>query len=337
VENSILWGNLAASNGTEVGVTSSSSLSIDYCDVQNGELFAYIGGASSIDWGPNNIHADPLFMISGYVAEAATPGDEYFLSPDSPCIDAGNPAPEFDDPDGTRNDIGAFGGPGAPGVDEPDDVDDDGIADELDNCPTVANAGQEDIDFDGIGDVCDNCIETPNAEQGDEDFDGVGDTCDNCFTVSNPDQADVDGDSIGDACDADDDNDGLSDDDELLIGTDPLNPDTDGDGILDGTDECPLENAAGNDVDGDGCPDTLEGLIEIVSDLRDDGLPKGTTNSLMTKLLAARESIDKNNEKAAANQLRAFIKAVSAQSGKKIPAEIADELIAYAQSVMASL
>ena len=37
-----------------------------------------------------------------------------------------------------------------------DDDDNDGILDVNDNCPLVANAGQEDIDNDNIGDVCDN-------------------------------------------------------------------------------------------------------------------------------------------------------------------------------------
>jgi len=37
--------------------------------------------------------------------------DNLHLSPDSPCINKGNPAPEYNDVDGTRNDQGAFGGP----------------------------------------------------------------------------------------------------------------------------------------------------------------------------------------------------------------------------------
>ena len=41
--------------------------------------------------------------------------------------------------------------------------------------------------------------------------------------------------------DPDTDSDGLLDGDEVALGTDPLDPDTDGDGIADGLDFCPLE------------------------------------------------------------------------------------------------
>jgi len=37
----------------------------------------------------------------------------YHLQPTSPCIDTGNPLPEYNDPDGSKNDMGAYGGPGA--------------------------------------------------------------------------------------------------------------------------------------------------------------------------------------------------------------------------------
>ncbi|MDL2124912.1 MAG: thrombospondin type 3 repeat-containing protein [Deltaproteobacteria bacterium] len=70
------------------------------------------------------------------------------------------------------------------------DTDGDGVFDNVDNCPMVANICQADNDGDGEGDVCDL----------DDDNDGVLDVDDNCPMVFNPDQADVNGDGYGDAC-----------------------------------------------------------------------------------------------------------------------------------------
>jgi hypothetical protein len=51
-----------------------------------------------------------------------------------------------------------------PGTD-PDDVDGDGVANDDDTCPNVANAGQLDMDADGLGDLCDNCPTMANPAQ----------------------------------------------------------------------------------------------------------------------------------------------------------------------------
>ena len=57
------------------------------------------------------------------------------------------------------------------------DVDNDGVADDADNCAETANSGQEDVDGDGVGDACDNCPGTANADQADTDSDGIADAC----------------------------------------------------------------------------------------------------------------------------------------------------------------
>ena len=69
------------------------------------------------------------------------------------------------------------------------DADGDGIANNIDNCSTIANPNQADMNNDGEGDACD-----------DSDLDGVIDGVDNCPNVSNLDQLDSDSDGIGDLC-----------------------------------------------------------------------------------------------------------------------------------------
>ena len=81
------------------------------------------------------------------------------------------------------------------------DTDDDGIADDEDNCPQYANPDQMDGDSDGVGDACDLCPELEDPSQSDQDLDGVGDACDLCPDVSDPNQVDSDEDNVGNACD----------------------------------------------------------------------------------------------------------------------------------------
>ncbi|MDJ0786218.1 MAG: peptidylprolyl isomerase [Myxococcota bacterium] len=79
----------------------------------------------------------------------------------------------------------------------PGDVDDDGIADDLDNCVDVANPDQRDDDGDGYGTVCD-------ADLNDDGIVGAGDffavlrPCLNLPVASNPECAiaDFDGDGV---------------------------------------------------------------------------------------------------------------------------------------------
>jgi len=178
---------------------------------------------------------------------------------------------------------------------DPDD-DNDGVCDGRealagaceagpDNCPKVANAGQENLDGaqeaaygeEPLGDACDpdrdgdgvvddrdNCADEPNVAQSDVDEDGLGDACDgdadddgvpngedDCPLDADPEQRDLDGDDIGDACD----------------------PDDDGDGLPDTVDRCPVEPSDDNrDTDGDGAGDVCD------DDDDDDGTPDEPDN-----------------------------------------------------------
>ncbi len=65
----------------------------NYSEIRNGVIVSRLG----------DILVDPQF-------DPVSPSD-YLLSLGSPCIDAGDPAAIYDDLDGTRNDMGATGGP----------------------------------------------------------------------------------------------------------------------------------------------------------------------------------------------------------------------------------
>ncbi|MGQ7848736.1 FG-GAP-like repeat-containing protein [Granulosicoccus sp. 3-233] len=98
----------------------------------------------------------------------------------------------------------------------------------------------------------------------DSDGDDIPDSSDNCPDMENFDQTNSDNDALGDACDDDDDNDGLSDDRETSLGTNPLVADTDGDGSDDAVDNCPVAANADqadldNDLVGDICDEDLDG------------------------------------------------------------------------------
>jgi hypothetical protein len=83
---------------------------------------------------------------------------------------------------------------------------------------------------------------------------------------------------------------------------------------------------------------TLENPVEtLIINIENFELPKGTENSLTSKLDNVLAALAKGNDKAAINMLDAFINAVEAQSGKKLSYEQADALITAAQCIIENI
>lgn len=101
IRNNIIWGNTSPGN-MQIMPASGGSVTVTYCDVQNGYT------------GAGNINVNPQFTDSNFV-----------LSNGSVCIDAGDSSTIYNDPYDTvnpsnprfpskgtlRNDMGAYGGP----------------------------------------------------------------------------------------------------------------------------------------------------------------------------------------------------------------------------------
>ena len=116
------------------------------------------------------------------------------------------------------------------------DEDGDGVGDEVDNCPNIANPLQANFDNDTFGDVCDS----------DDDNDTIQDADDLCMQGSLNWISSAMNDHDGDGC---------------LDETE--DPDDDNDGVIDVSDLCSTgdlawSSTASTDYDSDGCQDALE-------------------------------------------------------------------------------
>ena len=234
------------------------------------------------------------------LADNGGPTETMALPTASAAVDQGSPPPSltadqrgrprpFDFPTANADDgsdVGAF---------ELGDADSDGLGDEDDNCPQIANVGQADNDGDAQGDVCDS----------DDDNDNVPDATDNCDLDPNPGQENNDGDAQGDVCDSDDDNDDVIDTaDNCPLNANPgqenadgdslgdiCDSDDDDDAIEDPVDNCPLahnpgqENTGGGpggdacdeDDDGDGLPDVNDSC-RVIASTHSSGCPLARTS-----------------------------------------------------------
>ncbi|MFO8183961.1 MAG: T9SS type A sorting domain-containing protein [Candidatus Aegiribacteria sp.] len=120
LRNCILWSN-SAPLGSQIALGdtgSTSNMLVEFTDLQYAADSILIEPGSVLQWNDGNFDTEPVFQADSI--------SEYQLHLTSPCIDAGNPDPEFFDPEdpinpgfalwpalGTvTNDAGAFGGQG---------------------------------------------------------------------------------------------------------------------------------------------------------------------------------------------------------------------------------
>ncbi len=165
-----------------------------------------------------------------------------------------------------------------------DAIDSNCNGDLVDGYPDLDGDGEPDcIDLDDDGDLFPDAVDC--APSDDSIFPGAVELCDaidsNCNGSLVDGFDDSDGDLDPDCIDLDDDNDGITDLDELSIGSDPTDSDSDGDGLSDGA-ELGGDVSAPLDSDGDGLADLLDedddgdGLLTLeegFSDVDGDGSP----------------------------------------------------------------
>jgi predicted outer membrane repeat protein len=247
VVNTIVVGNTGVGIGADdAGHSGTLAYNLSWSNGANwsSELSAFAGSGG-------NLSTDPLYQSW---ADDGDAGTEYLaLQSSSPARDAGDPS--LFDLDGSRSDMGSFGGPSASDGDE----DGDGWSRSEGDCDdgdASAHPGATEQVYDGVDNDCD-----PTTLDDDLDQDGYGHEtdCEDEDPSINPGADDEPGDGVDQNCD----------------GEDGIAPDDTGD-VPDDTGEQPDDTGDDDDLDDDGysppedCndlePAANPGAIEVCDD-----------------------------------------------------------------------
>ncbi len=191
---------------------------VRYSDVWDNAEGDWGGAFSDLTGTAGNISADPLFVSW---SDDSTANDDLHLTASSPCLDTGHPSRT--DADGSRSDMGAYGGEYAEEI----DYDGDGVLPsegDCDDTDATAWPGAEEIPYDGVDNDC-----AGDGDLTDVDGDGFdaevvgGEDCDDTDPEVHPGAEEIWYDGIDQDCDgqSDYDQDGDGHDAAEYGGDDP--------------------------------------------------------------------------------------------------------------------
>lgn len=260
---------IAIDNGDGVSMRGASAATVTYCDA-SGNSDDWAGSLGNLSGTDGNISADPDY--SAWSNDGDSSNDLLYLGSTSPCRNAGDPT--ILDADGSRSDMGSFGGPGA----SDDDEDGDGYRPSTGDCDEgdeTVHPGASDTWYDGEDSDC----------AGNDDFDRDGDgfphpdsgeavtDCDDNASGTYPGAPDTPGDGLDTDCDGLDgevvDDTGTPADDSQPPDDSGVPGDNDGDGFSEADGDCDDLNPAIHPVQAETCDDGLDNDCDGFADETD--------------------------------------------------------------------
>ena len=259
-----LVNNIAAYNDKDGIAAVSATPTVEYNDSSGNGSSNWGGSLANLAGTDGNISQDPEY--TGFSDDNNGLNDILFLGSTSPCRDAGDPS--MQDGDGSRSDMGSFGG--AYATDEDSDGDGYKPSDgDCDNSDADVHPGATDTWYDGVDSDCDGQDDYDKDGDGYRDPSGAGQDCDDDDPDINPGAEDSTEDGIDQDCDGKDGGTVIVDDTGVETGLDTEDTgdpttdtgwwvDQDGDGYSPSQGDCDDDDIRVNPLAAETCDDEVD-------------------------------------------------------------------------------